>query len=96
MKVYVVSHMLYSHSENRFQVHVSELNARLHYLSLVNKEKKRLEENKDSIRFYDEPEQDDNCYRTNCTDDVRVSIREVEIDKDFNPEKPSWSMTNCC
>ena len=95
MRVYVVSHMLYSHSENHFQVYASEVKAKQHYRLLVEKEKKRIAQYKDSIRFHDEPEEEDNCYRTNCYDDIRVSIREVKLDEDFNPERPTWSMTHC-
>ena len=99
MKVYVVNHMMYSHSENHFQIHESELNARLHYKALVDKEKKHLKKYKDTIKTYDAPEEevfdDFRCYRTNCDDDIRVSLTVVETDDDFNPKKPTHSMTHC-
>ena len=96
MKVYVVNYMIHSHSENHFQVHESELNARLHYMALVDREKKHLKKYRNSI--YEEAKEEvfDNfrCYRTNCNDDVRVSLRVVETDNDFNPKKPQHSMTH--
>lgn len=99
MKVYVVNYMLYSHSENYFQVHESELNARLHYMAIVDEEKKRLKKYKDTIKAYDEPEEkifdDFRCYRTNCDDDVRVSFTVVETDKDFSTKNPFQTMTHC-
>lgn len=95
MKVYVVTYMMHSHSENQFQVHESELNAHLHFRSLVDKEKERIRQYKDTIRFYEKPEEYDDLYRSNCDDDIRISIRLVDTDEDFNPENPLWSMEHC-
>lgn len=99
MKVYVVNYMVHSHSENHFQVHESELNARLHYMEIVDEEKKRLRKYKDTIKVYDAPEEkifnDFRCYRTNCDDDVRVSLTVVETDGDFSTKNPFRTMTHC-
>lgn len=100
MKVYVVNHMMYSHSENHFQVHESELNARLHYMALVDKEKKFYDKHvKGKKKVYDAPTEevfnDFRCYRTNCGDDIRVSLTVVETNDDFNHKKPTHSMTHC-
>jgi len=95
MKVYVVTYMMHSHSENQFQVYASEVKAKQHFRSLVDVEKKRTLQYKDTIRFYEDPEEYDDLYRSNCDDDIRISIREVKLDEDFNPKNPHWSMEHC-
>ena len=99
MKVYVVNHMMHSHSENHFQVYASREKALLHYNALVEKEKKHYEEFiKGKKRVYDAPEEevydDCRCYRTNCEDDMRVSFNETTIDSDFDSKNPTRSMTH--
>lgn len=99
MKVYVVNHMLYSHSENNFQVYASEEKALLHYNALVEEEKKNLKKYEDTIKGCDAPEEEvfDNfrCYRTNCDDDIRVSFNVSTIDNDFDSKNPTRSMNHC-